>query len=62
MTQRGSWMVIYPLFKWSPGVQGGKPALLFGLPPGIDHPQPACAFDNIALGRFAYQCILHLPF
>jgi len=26
MTQHASWMVIYPLFKWSCGIRGGKPA------------------------------------
>jgi len=33
MTQHTSWMLIYPLFKWSRGVWGGKTVLLSELPP-----------------------------
>jgi len=50
MTQHASWMLIYPLFEWSRGVWGGKPELLSGLLPEINHPQSALAFDTRADG------------
>jgi len=61
MTQRGSWMVIYPLFKWSRGFRGGKPVLASGLPPESNHLQPVRGFDNFVLCRFAKRCICTCP-
>ena len=55
MTQHGSWMVIYPLFKWSRGIQGEKTALASGQPPESNHLQPVRTFARMETLVFGQQ-------